>query len=163
VGRLLRWRAGVEPFDYDVPMSDSPVPLSAPAKRTLGFGLLTAATTVALPAIFAFAQRFNGDDVRDGWLTGLLSVGGMCGNVFLGVVFGLATVISAMSAITSPNSRDRNAARLGLGFIGATMVALLWGQLGWRGDAPARSAQPDPPRDRACEAAALAGEPCKPR
>ena len=138
-------------------------PLSVPAKRAIACGLLTFLTTFALEPIFAFAQRFNGDDFRDGWLTGLISVGGMCGNFFLGIVLGVATLISAMSAITSTQPRDRNAARIGLGFVGLTVLVLLWGQLQWRGDAPARSSEPDPPRDRACEAAALAGEPCKPK
>jgi hypothetical protein len=144
-------------------MSEEPVPLSVPARRAIVCGLLTCLTTFALGPIFAFAELFNGDDIRDGWLTGLLSLGGMCGNVFLGLVFGVATLISAMSAITSGNPRDRNAARLGLGFIGATVLVLLWGQLQWRSDAPPVSSEPDPPRDRACEAAALAGEPCKPK
>jgi hypothetical protein len=139
-------------------------PLSIPAKRSLVFGLLTAGTSVALPAIFAFAERFNGDDIRDGWLTGLLSLGGGCGNFFLGIVCAVATLISAMSAITSANPRDRNAARLGLGFVGVAVLMVLWGQIQWKLDSPPpRSEEPDPPRDRACEAAALAGEPCKPK
>ena len=144
-------------------MSEAPAPLSVPAKRAIVCGLLTCLTTFALEPIFAFAERFNGDDIRDGWLTGLISVGGMCGNFFLGVVLGVATLISAMSAITSANPRDRNAARVGLGFVGLTMLVLIWGQLQWRRDAPPRSGEPDPPRDRACEAAALAGEPCPPK
>ena len=142
-------------------MSEEAAPLSVPAKRAIVCGVLTCLTTFALGPIFAFAQRFNGDDIRDGWLTGLISVGGMCGNFFFGVVLATATLISAMSAITSPNPRDRNAARIGLGFVGLTVLVLLWGQLQWRSDAPPRSNEPDPPRDRACEAAALAGEPCR--
>ncbi len=144
-------------------MSDSPVPMSGPAKRTLVFGVLTLGTTVVLPSIVALPGLFHSDDPRDGWLTGLLSVVGMGGTVFLGVIFGLATVISAMSAISSSSPNDRSAARLGLAFIGATVLVLLWGQLQWRSEAPERSSTPAPPRDRACEAAALAGEPCKPR
>jgi hypothetical protein len=97
--------------------------LSGPAKRTLVLGLITFATTFMLGPVFAFAQRFNGDDIRDGWLTGLLSVGGGCANLFLGVICGLATVFSAMTAITSPNPRDRNAARIGLGFVGLAVLS----------------------------------------
>ena len=103
--------------------------LSGPAKRTLVLGLLTALTAVALRPIFAFAQLFNGDDIRDGWLTGLISLGGFCATFFFGIVCGIGTIGSAMSAITSEHQADRNAARIGLGLVGLRVLALLWDQL----------------------------------
>ena len=140
----------------------SPPELSAAAKRTLGFGLLTALSSVALGPVFALAELFNGDDLRDGWLTGILSVGGGCAVVLGGVGCGIATVLSALLAITSQSPRDRNAARIGLAMVALPVLVMLWGQVRQDGSAP-RAVEPEPQRDRACEARALAGDPCPPK
>ena len=106
--------------------------LSSSAKWCVAFGLLTLGTTFAFGPLFAFAQFFNGGDIRDGWLTALISVFGGCGNVLLGVGCGSATLLSALQPMRSENPRDRNAARLALGLVGLAVLIVLRGQLSWR-------------------------------
>ena len=107
-------------------------PLSSSAKWAVGFGLITLGTTVAFGPLFAFAQLFNGDDIRDGWLTGLITVFGGCGNVLLGVTCGAATLLSSLQPMRSESPRDRNAARLALALLAAAVLVVLRSQVAQR-------------------------------
>ena len=100
-------------------------PLSNAAKRAVASGLITF-SMLSWPWVLSWSLDRA---PKDNFFASLFI--GVGGTLLMGMI-GLMAVImclwKSLEAIRSNNPRDRNAARVGLGFLGLTVLALLWSQ-----------------------------------
>jgi hypothetical protein len=97
--------------------------LSTAAKRAAASGLICL-SMLSFPWVLVFAVDHGGkDNVFASMFIGV-------GSFLLAGMIGLMSVIMCLwassEAIASPNPRDRNAARVGLGALGLSLLIVLW-------------------------------------